>query len=168
MKRASQRSDLPGILHATAPWRFTVRLLIVVGCASLLLTWRLVSTVGRLREEARSSQCAGKLAQIELVLYNYESTSGFLPPAAVTDADGKPLLSWRVVLLPMIEEEGLYKQIKLDEPWDSPNNRRFNMPPSNFVCPSPANWSWRWVHGLCGSRWAENSFPGRWQSEAAV
>src|SRR5262249_16425317 len=35
----------------------------------------------------------------------------------------KPLLSWRVVLLPFLEEKDLYEQFKLDEPWDGPHNR---------------------------------------------
>jgi hypothetical protein len=77
------------------------------------------------------------LAQLELALRNYESTYGLLPPAAITDANGKPLLSWRVAILPFIEQEGLYKQIKLDKPWDGPDNRRFNsLRPSIFLCPS--------------------------------
>src|SRR5215472_15101476 len=45
-----------------------------------------------------------------------------LPPAALCDERGKPLLSWRVLILPYVEEDALYKQFKLDEPWDSPHN----------------------------------------------
>src|SRR5205823_763689 len=37
---------------------------------------------------------------------------------------GKPLLSWRVLLLPYIEQDNLYKQFKLDEPWDGPTNKK--------------------------------------------
>jgi hypothetical protein len=39
------------------------------------------------------------------------------------DKDGKPLLSWRVHLLPYIEQGPLYNRFKLDEPWDSPHNK---------------------------------------------
>src|SRR5262249_39845037 len=46
-----------------------------------------------------------------------------LPPAAICDKQGKPLLSWRVAILPYIEQGKLYKQFHLDEPWDSPHNR---------------------------------------------
>ena len=42
--------------------------------------------------------------------------------ANIVDNNGKPLLSWRVMLLPYIEQEALYKEFKLDEPWDSANN----------------------------------------------
>ena len=47
-----------------------------------------------------------------------------MPPAAICDATGKPLLSWRVAILPYIQQGALYNQFKLDEPWDGPNNSR--------------------------------------------
>jgi hypothetical protein len=55
-------------------------------------------------------------------MHNYHDTHGRFPPAAVCGPDGKPLLSWRVALLPFIEQQKLYDQFKLDEPWDSPHN----------------------------------------------
>jgi hypothetical protein len=55
-------------------------------------------------------------------MHNYQDTHGRLPPAVVYGKYGKPLHSWRVLLLPFINEEDLYKQFKLDEPWDSPHN----------------------------------------------
>jgi Protein of unknown function (DUF1559) len=64
-----------------------------------------------------------KLHQIAIALHNYaETNNGRLPPAATYDSEGRPLLSWRVLLLPYIEEEELYKEFHLDEPWDSPHN----------------------------------------------
>ena len=106
-----------------------------LGLPALLIG--LVAAVEWAREQARSSNCKGQLAQLELALHNYESTYGSLPPAAITDADGKPLLSWRVALLPFMERDSLYQQIKLDEPWDSPHNRKFHTQrPSDFACPS--------------------------------
>jgi hypothetical protein len=55
---------------------------------------------------------------------NYADTNGTLPPAAVRSKDGRPLLSWRVLILPQIEQEALYKEFHLDESWDSPHNVR--------------------------------------------
>jgi hypothetical protein len=46
-----------------------------------------------------------------------------LPPAVLYSKDGRPLHSWRVLLLPFLEEEALFREFKLDEPWDSPHNR---------------------------------------------
>ena len=55
-------------------------------------------------------------------------------PADIQDAEGKPLLSWRVALLPLIGLEDLYKKFKLDEPWDSETNKELlNMMPFVFM-----------------------------------
>jgi len=55
-------------------------------------------------------------------MHNYESTHGQMPPAVVYGSDGQALHSWRVLILPYIEQGELYRQFKLDEPWDSPHN----------------------------------------------
>lgn len=57
-----------------------------------------------------------------LALQNYHDTHGRFPPAAVCDESGKPLYSWRVMILPWIEQDALFKEFHLDEPWDSPHN----------------------------------------------
>jgi hypothetical protein len=64
-------------------------------------------------------------------LLQYERTYGQLPPAVVVGKSGEPLYSWRVVILPFLDEQGLYKQFKLDEPWDSAHNKTLlaQMPP---------------------------------------
>jgi hypothetical protein len=67
---------------------------------------------------------ANNLRQIGIAMHNYASDHGHLPPAAITGQDGRPLLSWRVALLPYLEEAELYQQFKLDEPWDSPHNKQ--------------------------------------------
>ena len=59
--------------------------------------------------------------QIALAMLMYEQTHRSFPPAAI-EKDGKPLLSWRVAVLPFLDQNALYKQFHLDEPWDSPNN----------------------------------------------
>jgi len=66
---------------------------------------------------------ANNLKQIALAWHNYEAANGCFPND-VLDAKGKPILSWRVLILPYIEEDRLYKAFKLDEPWDSDNNRK--------------------------------------------
>ncbi len=55
-------------------------------------------------------------------MFTYQDEHGRLPPAVVYGEDGRPLYSWRVLLLPYIAQEDLYKQFHLDEPWDSPHN----------------------------------------------
>lgn len=65
------------------------------------------------------------LKQVSLALHSYHDVTGHLPqPAAFRTRDGKPGLSWRVALLPYLEQQSLFRQFRLDEPWDSPNNIR--------------------------------------------
>jgi hypothetical protein len=65
------------------------------------------------------------LMQIAVGTIGYaDDKNGNLPPAAICDKTGKPLLSWRVAILPYIEQEALYKEFKLDEPWDSDHNKK--------------------------------------------
>ncbi len=63
------------------------------------------------------------IKQIMLALFNFESTFGSFP-FDITDAKGKPLLSWRVRLLPYLEQDLLFKQFHLNEPWDSEHNKK--------------------------------------------
>ena len=63
------------------------------------------------------------LKQIALGFHSYHDAYGHLP-GNIEDKDGKPLLSWRVAILPFLEQDALYKQFKMDEPWDSDNNKK--------------------------------------------
>jgi hypothetical protein len=76
----------------------------------------------KLRGAAARAQSMNNLKQISLAIHNYYSANGTIPPAAIVSKTGKPLLSWRVLILPYLEQDALYKQFKLDEPWDSPTN----------------------------------------------
>jgi Protein of unknown function (DUF1559) len=72
---------------------------------------------------AERMRSANNLKQLLLALHNYHDTYGHMPHD-IRDKDGKPLLSWRVQILPFIEQDQIYKQFKLDEPWDSENNKK--------------------------------------------
>ncbi len=69
-----------------------------------------------------------RVQTLQLATLRYQAETGTLPPAFAVDASGKPLHSWRVLILPYINDatKALYKQIRLDEPWDSPHNRQFH------------------------------------------
>lgn len=108
-------------------------------CGGILLAL-LLPAVQAAREAARRAQCANNLKQIGLAMHNYHSEYNCFPPAYVADKDGKPLYSWRVLLLPYMEQKALYQQFHLDEPWDSPNNRPLaNLMPPMYRCPSDPN-----------------------------
>ena len=57
-------------------------------------------------------------------LLDYYQANHHFPPACIRDAAGRPMHSWRVLILPYLGYEDLYKQYRFDEPWDGPNNRR--------------------------------------------
>jgi hypothetical protein len=67
---------------------------------------------------------AVSLRDVGEAVLNYARVYGGPPPAVFTDAQGRPLYSWRVLLLPFLEESDLYRQFKLDEAWESPSNRK--------------------------------------------
>ncbi|MBJ7497603.1 MAG: DUF1559 domain-containing protein [Gemmataceae bacterium] len=95
----------------------------------------LLPAVQKVREAAQRTSSINNLKQIALAMHNYNSTYGAFPAAAICDKKtGKPLLSWRVAILQYIEEEALYKQFKMDEPWDSEHNLKLakNMPKIYF------------------------------------
>lgn len=82
-------------------------------------------------------ECKMRAKQIAIALTMYEATEGSFPPAYTVDSNGKPLHSWRVLLLPYINEGGLYKQIRLNEPWDSEYNKQFHSRiPRFYTCPA--------------------------------
>jgi len=66
------------------------------------------------------------MSQIALALLNYENQKGHFPPPYTVDENGKPLHSWRTLILPMIEHNQLFDNIRFDEPWDSEHNKQFH------------------------------------------
>jgi hypothetical protein len=78
----------------------------------------------QVRRRAESVTSQNNLKQIVLAMHDFNDANGSTPPPAICGKDGKPLLSWRVAILPYIEQENLFRQFKLDEPWDSPNNKK--------------------------------------------
>jgi hypothetical protein len=69
-------------------------------------------------------QSRNNLKLIALAMHGYHDTYNGFPAATGYNKGKKPLLSWRVAILPFIEEGALFKKFKLDEPWDSPHNKK--------------------------------------------
>ena len=84
----------------------------------------LLPAVQKVRDAAARTTSQNNLKQMALAMLNYHNLHGSFPPAAICDKAGKPLLSWRVAVLPFVEQDVLYKQFKLDEPWNSPANKK--------------------------------------------
>jgi len=82
-------------------------------------------------------QCRNNLKQIGLALHSYHDVYGVLPPAYIADEAGKPMHSWRVLILPYLDEAPLYKEYRFDEPWDGPHNSTLlSRCPQVYRCPS--------------------------------
>jgi hypothetical protein len=108
-------------------------LVAIVGLAAALL----LPAVRSGREPARRNSCMNNLKQIGLALSNYESMHGAYPPAYTVDAEGRPLHSWRTLILPYMEQKALYEQIDLTKPWDDPANEQVrNTVLPIYQCPS--------------------------------
>lgn len=82
-----------------------------------------LSPVERARLAAARSQSSNNLKQLALGMHNYQDTHRQFPLPGSLGPDGKPLLSWRVHLLPFLDQAPLYSQFHLNEPWDSPHNK---------------------------------------------
>jgi hypothetical protein len=83
----------------------------------------LVSTLlGSLLQAGRRFDATQSLRELALATHNFHDVWSSFPPPASYDDDGRPLLSWRVYLLPYLGERELYDQFHFNEPWDSPHN----------------------------------------------
>jgi prepilin-type processing-associated H-X9-DG protein len=101
-----------------------VQLVAEVQTASSLSTM-LAHAAGMMKVSSNRIKSQNNIKQMSLAMINYADTyGGVMPTAAICDKNGKPLLSWRVSILPYIEQDNLYKQFHLDEPWDSEHNKK--------------------------------------------
>ncbi len=118
---------------ATIAFRLFAGVTIIVLLAALLLPFGR----GGGREAARRMGCSNHLKQIGLALHNYHDYYGCLPPAYIADSTGKPIHSWRVLLLPFMEQKALYDKYDFNEPWNGPNNSKLHGEVVHvFCCPS--------------------------------
>jgi hypothetical protein len=115
--RQGQDTFVLGHIEPGGPEQYLTSIAVVGVLVGLLLP-----AVQAAREAARRNTSMNNLKQILLSLLNHESTFNRFPAQAICDAEGKPLLSWRVAILPFIEQAALYDRFHLDEPWDSPHN----------------------------------------------
>jgi hypothetical protein len=129
------KSDLP---KQPGNWaRFSIQFLTVIGIVLCFGAFFLVSNRRCAREAARRIQCSNHLMQIGLALQNYHDDYRSFPPAYIADAGGKPIHSWRVLILPYMEHKSLYDKYSFSEPWDGPNNSKLHSEVLQvYGCPS--------------------------------
>jgi hypothetical protein len=106
-----------------------VGLVVLLGCGGVIAAL-VFPAIHSARTAARNMQSLNNEKQILLALHNYHDVNQTFPPAYIADKDGKPMTSWRVLILPYIEQQGLASQYDYSKPWDSPENMAVaqNMP----------------------------------------
>jgi hypothetical protein len=99
--------------------------------------------VSSLRQQGDRRQSADNLKNIALAMHSYHDANKTLPPAgidSVRDGNGKAILSWRVAILPYIDQAPLYNQFDLTKPWDDPHNKKLIAKmPQIYVVPGTEN-----------------------------
>jgi hypothetical protein len=115
-------------------------ILVVLGV--FLLFWKVLpaglSLLTERKPVARRTQCKDKLKQLGLALHLYHDSYGSFPPAVTYSANGRPMHSWRVLILPFLGSTPLseqYMKYNLNEPWNSTGNRAATASmPEIFLC----------------------------------
>jgi prepilin-type processing-associated H-X9-DG protein len=97
----------------------------------------LARAIQEAREAALVSACHCHIHCVWHAIQSYEIEHGHYPPAYVLGPDGKPWHSWRVLILPHLQEDDLYAKYRFDEPWNGPNNSKLagQIFTKTFACP---------------------------------
>ena len=141
-EQLAENEIVTGIAHRPGASAKTVILVtigaVLAGAAAMgLIVAFLFPAFGMARNLAHSHNCDQNLTRIGLALQAYEAENGTLPPAFVPGPDGKPMHSWRVLLLPYLDEHGLFSNYDFSQPWDSVHNQQLaKRMPRVFACPA--------------------------------
>lgn len=135
-----ETSEIPTVVQQPRPrngWKTAFCCLLGLNIIAFIgIVMTLVPAVRQAHEAARRSRCRGNLEKLAQATAEYVSDNRRYPPAFVSNDAGKPLYSWRVLLLPYLGEEKLYRSFDLSESWDSPHNLKLleRIPPV-YICP---------------------------------
>ncbi len=131
-----------------------------LGCAAVVSACLTIpNLVDRQKRAARQSRCIGHATRILVSLGQYQDKYGHLPPAVVFDKAGKPMHSWRVLLLEFIDSD-LFKAYDFEEPWNGPNNKKFSVGmPECYSCPNDPEARKRHLTSYVGVTGERTAFP---------
>lgn len=111
-------------------------LFVVALCVIGLLVALLLPAVAQARSAAQRTMAQNSARQVSMALLNYETVYGEFPAAQTTGDGSKPLLSWRVEVLPFLEEATIYERLQREQAWNGPANLPFtNLPVRAFTSP---------------------------------
>lgn len=118
----SLAAEAPKVLKTLAPQTEDAR--VVLELDDKVMQGLALPLLARQREAAGRVESQNNMKQLGIAMHVYHDVHKGFPAAASYDAKGKALLSWRVHILPFVEQVHLYQQFRLDEPWDSPHNKK--------------------------------------------
>lgn len=131
------------------PWKTRIFTYLSIAAILLVLVSLLMPATRDARGAARRTRCKNNLKQIVLALHNYHDAYGAFPPAYTVDSNGRPLHSWRTLILPHIErrvdetaiehvsQTAICNSVDLSKPWNDPANAEaFKTVPEVYRCPS--------------------------------
>lgn len=131
--------ELPVVVDRPRGRISLVELIGVVTLSGFVLGALLYANQGQ-RDAAMDRSCIGNLHGIRMALQMYQDQHGTLPPAYLCDRDGTPMHSWRVLILPQLGRQDLYRRYHFDEPWNSRHNLRVaGEVPDEYRCQADAD-----------------------------
>jgi hypothetical protein len=143
MKQPAPFADFKGLRPALTPKIEGDRLTVAIDETNPGVVAELSKMAGKVTTAQGRAQSSNNLKQIALAWHNYHDVNKAFPED-IKSKDGKPLLSWRVAILPYLEQDGLYKEFKLDEPWDSEHNKKLlERLPKNLKSPAQRVGDWK-------------------------
>lgn len=128
------RADRPAKASA---WKL-LAICVLIATPLVIGLMAIVLGVSAFRGFESETESLNNLRRIVQAMREYEEVHGHLPPAYIADANGKPMHSWRVLLLQYMgpQEQALFKEYKMDEPWNGPNNTLLHARmPKVYGCP---------------------------------
>lgn len=132
--KGSVRTKDVGERFSLAPFAVMATMVGVLAC---LVFWPLLGAFDWDRSKPDKVVCANNLKLIGLALQSYADQHGMFPPAYMADSAGRPMHSWRVLILPQLEEEELYQRYDFQQPWNSSHNLALvALMPDIYQCPS--------------------------------
>ena len=131
--RLGRRRSMKGF---TLTWKWAA-----LACvAALVVTLRVLESLQAPITGSYPVPSQDNLEAIARAMQSYRYEHLRFPPAYLTDENGKPMHSWRVLLLPHLGQQDLYDEYDFSEPWNGPNNRRLmNRMPNVYTWPRDAD-----------------------------